>query len=256
MSRTRQPARADPSIVRGLAVGYPQGHRIEVHAHDWSQLVLATRGAMEVRTERRRWVVPPGRALWMPAGIEHSLRCLARVDLRSIYLPGGASGVFGSRVGVLDVPALLRELVVHVVAIGPLLADEPAHVRLRDVLVDLVEPLRPLALELPWPADQRAARVAEALWRRPSDEATIDDLATYAGTSVRTLERTFLRETSLTLDRWRRQARIVAAVRLLSEGERVADVALAVGYRSPSAFVAMFRRALGETPGRMFDVTS
>ena len=34
----------------------------------------------------------------------------------------------------------------------------------------------------------------------------------------------------------------------LARGERVLDVALDLGYESPSAFAAMFRKALGEPP--------
>lgn len=47
---------------------------------------------------------------------------------------------------------------------------------------------------------------------------------------------------------WRQQARLLAAMERLARGERVLDVALDLGYDSPSAFAAMFRKALGEPP--------
>jgi AraC-like DNA-binding protein len=47
---------------------------------------------------------------------------------------------------------------------------------------------------------------------------------------------------------WRQKARLLAALRRLGAGDPVTAVALALGYRSPSAFSAMFRRALGMVP--------
>ena len=46
--------------------------------------------------------------------------------------------------------------------------------------------------------------------------------------------------------------RLLHALRLLAAGQSVTTVALEVGYDSPSAFIAMFRRSLGATPGGYF----
>jgi AraC-like DNA-binding protein len=43
---------------------------------------------------------------------------------------------------------------------------------------------------------------------------------------------------------------LVTAVARLAEGQAVTTVAYDLGYESPSAFIAMFRRNLGHTPGR------
>jgi AraC-like DNA-binding protein len=70
-------------------------------------------------------------------------------------------------------------------------------------------------------------------------------LARSTGASKRTLERLFLRETAMTLGRWRRRLRLVEALRLLAQGHAVTRVALGVGYQSPpSVFIAAFRREL------------
>jgi AraC-like DNA-binding protein len=49
--------------------------------------------------------------------------------------------------------------------------------------------------------------------------------------------------------RWRTLARLAAALPLLAAGKPVGNVARAVGYENPSAFVAAFRRETGATPG-------
>jgi AraC-like DNA-binding protein len=66
--------------------------------------------------------------------------------------------------------------------------------------------------------------------------------------STRTLYRRFLKETGITFARWQQQARLLDAIRRLAEGASVTATALDLGYESTSAFSAMFRRSLGQTP--------
>ncbi len=56
----------------------------------------------------------------------------------------------------------------------------------------------------------------------------------------------------MSFDAWRRQLRLQTALTWLAVGRPVTTVALDLGYDSPSAFIAMFRRALGQTPGQYF----
>ena len=69
---------------------------------------------------------------------------------------------------------------------------------------------------------------------------------------MRTLERVFERETKLPFGAWRQQARLLRALEALASGEPVTTVALDLGYETPSAFIAMFRRAFGVSPSRYF----
>ena len=73
-----------------------------------------------------------------------------------------------------------------------------------------------------------------------------------AGASARTLSRLFVKETDMTFGAWRQQARLLKALEMLAGGHGVTVAALELGYQSPSAFIAMFRRALGVSPGRYF----
>ncbi len=54
----------------------------------------------------------------------------------------------------------------------------------------------------------------------------------------------------MTMAEWRRRLRMLHAVQLLAEGEPVTSAALSVGYSSVSAFIAVFKKELGATPGR------
>lgn len=240
----------DQAILRALVVRYPDGFRIPRHAHDWHQLVHATDGSMDVLTEGKRWLVPPGRALTMPAGVHHSIACIGAVTMRTLYLPESREIERLLTPSVMGVSALLRELIVFAADSAPLSAADSVQERLAQVVHDqlAIQPLLPV--ELPWPTDERASHAASYVWAEPSRPSEVADVALVVGTSARTLERLFVKETGLPFGRWRRQARLLAAARLLAEGRTVSDVAFDVGYESTSAFVAMFRRELGVTPGR------
>ncbi len=54
----------------------------------------------------------------------------------------------------------------------------------------------------------------------------------------------------MTMAEWRQRLRMLRAVQLLAEGQPVTAAALAVGYSSVSAFIAVFKKEFGATPGR------
>jgi len=105
-------------------------------------------------------------------------------------------------------------------------------------------------LDLPQPAEPRLRRVTQALLANPGDRRSLAAWARWAGASPRTLARLFLRETGLSFGAWRQRARLLQAVARLATGQAVTTVALDVGYDSPSAFIAAFRRQFGTTPRR------
>jgi len=245
------PIRHEP-WVRCLGETVPPGHRVDPHTHDWPQLVYAAHGVISVAAGDGRWVVPPMRALWIAAGVEHSLSMRGRVEMRTLYFRPDVAPKMAEAYCVIDVPPLLRELIVHVVGAGGLDGSSASGRALFRVLVDQlrVVPERPLAL--PMPTDARATRVAEAVLSNPGSSASLDMLARRSGASARTTERTFLAQTGMSFGRWRQHVRLHEAIRLLGEGHPVVAVAIQVGYRSPSAFVAAFRRCFGRTPAQYY----
>jgi len=235
--------------MRTLAVGYSSGHVLEEHAHDgWSQLVYATAGVMTVRTASGSWVVPPQRAVWVPAGLVHEIEMSGDVSMRTVYVRRSLSRGLPRDCCVVNVSPLLRELIVEAVRIGLLDRSVAVERHLAGMILDQLHVLPSVPLQLPMPQDARAREVAQVLWEDPSDASPVDALS--SGTSKRTLERIFVTETGMTFGAWRQQLRLLHAVRLLAAGKSVTTVALDTGYESPSAFIAMFKRALGTTPGR------
>jgi len=234
-------------------VRHHNGHQIPPHSHDWHQLIYASEGVMWVHTALGDWVVPPNRAVWVPAGVEHSIDMAGQVLIQTIYLSTSISSQLPDRCCAVNVSPLLRELVRHTVAMGMLDRKVPAEARLIAFLIDQLSALPTIPLQLPLPSDERAGRAAAWLRSHPDEPGLIKQVAKRVGTSARTLERLFQRETGMTFGKWRQQLRLLHALRLLAAGRAVTAVALDVGYDSASAFIAMFRRTLGTTPNRYFD---
>ena len=254
MLRKRQQVPEDDPrlLVRSYAVTHPVDVGLSTRAYaEWDQLAYATRGVMTVTTAHGTWVVPPHRAVWIPAGVPHGVRMSGRVSLRTLFFRAGRFRRKLPRACVaVNVPPLLRELVVHAARASTLRADVPSEKRLADVILDQLEALDAEPLQLPMPRDARARALAERLAKDPS--LPVSRALRAVGASRRTLERVFARETQMTLGRFVQRLRLVEALRLLASGRAVTAVALDVGYASPSAFVAAFRRVLGTTPGRYF----
>jgi AraC-like DNA-binding protein len=241
-----------PSFVTALAVEIEDGHRIPPHVHAEDQLVYASRGVMSVEAANQIWVVPPHRAVWIPAKVPHSISMSGDVSIRTLYLRAGFVATLPRTCRVMSVSPLLRELLLHACTFKELSRRRKEQAHLIDLIVDQMKTLEAVPLQLPSPLDRRAAKVAAALTADLTGEKALDDLCSAAGASRRTIERLFESETGLSIGAWRQQLRLVRALQLLAAGESISRVALETGYSTPSAFISMFRRALGESPRRYF----
>ena len=238
----------NPRAIVARSTSYPRGHQIRPHWHARAQFVFAVEGTMTVRTPRRAWIVPPSRALWVPAHTVHEIQTYGIVEMRSLYVNNTAAAGMPSSCVVLNVTPLLRELVVRAVAL-PLHYDEAGEDGLlMQLLMAEIRRLPQCALDLPLPESADLSTLCERIladlsMRRPS-RFHADDMHT----SSRTLYRRFLRETGISFARWKQQARLLESIRRLAEGAPVTTVALDLGYESASAFSTMFRRSLGIAP--------
>lgn len=238
-------------LVRSLAATYYGGYRIEPHAHGWAQLIYAASGVMRVRSEQTLWIVPPARAIWAPAGVEHEIRARGDFAMRTLYLDASLAERLPRTCVALEISPLLRELILHAVSIGILRSEEEAQARLAGVIADQLAAATALPLDLPLPSDSRALRLAEALREDPSSQAGLPELARAAGASARTIQRLFLAETGLPFAGWRQRLRLLHGATVLGAGKSVTEAGLEAGYSGTSAFTAAFRKHFGFTPSRL-----
>ncbi|MFY9609037.1 MAG: helix-turn-helix transcriptional regulator [Blastocatellia bacterium] len=240
-------------LVRTYPVTFPNGYRSRPHAHEWDQLTYAAHGVLTVHTAKGIWVVPPHRAVWVPAGIEHTEEMSGCVAARSLFFVSGLSQALPRDCSTVNVTPLLRELILHATRLGVLDAELPKQARLIGVILDQLEALRAVPFQLPAPRDLRAVKTATLLQQNPGNPESLDEIARQVGASKRTIERLFRAETGMRFTQWRQRLRLIHSLRLLAEGITVTSAALEAGYTSTSAFIAMFKREVGTTPGRYFD---
>lgn len=242
------PSKREPHDVRTLSLTYYDGCHVGAHRHGWAQLIWARSGIMRVTVGSSIWLVPPTRAIWIPAHTSHEFSAKGEVAFRTLYIADERSLAVERQVGALEVSPLLAELILHILSEEMLDPSTPAQDRLAGVLVDLINAARSIDLMLPLPADARALRLAAHFQSRPDDNSRLPSLANNVGASVRTLQRCFISETGMTIDSWRQKVRLITATALLANGGSVTEAALNSGYDSPSAFIAAFKRHFSMTP--------
>jgi AraC-like DNA-binding protein/quercetin dioxygenase-like cupin family protein len=227
----------------------PAGLVFDWHTHPDHQLAWAASGVLTVRTTSATWVLPPTRALWIPAGRRHETLSAGTATMRTAYIRPGLCPISWPDFTPVAASPLLGELIGYLER-SDLDGDRRAHAE--TMLVDLLQPVSMTSIDVRMPADDRARQVADSLAADPADNRTLADWGRQVGASERTLAREFVADTGLPFGRWRGLLRLQAAVSVLAAGEPVGNVARRVGYESASAFVAAFRRETGVTPATYF----
>lgn len=238
--------------VCALSFEFKGGHVIPEHHHPEDQLVFASKGIMTIYTKEGMWVIPPLRAVWIPAGTPHRVAMTGSASMRTLYLRPRLISAMPRGCVVVNVSPLLRELILYACSLSRLRLRVPAQRRIVALIADMLKDARTAPLQLPLPSDARARRVADALIAEPGGNETLEDLCKHSGASKRTIQRTFLAETNMHFGKWRQQLRLLHALQLLNTGNKITNVAFDAGYDSPSAFIAMFKKQLGTTPRRYF----
>jgi AraC-like DNA-binding protein len=241
-----------PQAVIALALDHPDGHVIPIHWHSRAQLLYAATGVMTVTTGSGVWVLPPLRAMWIPAFTEHHIRASGHLSMRTLYIKPDVVRILPSACRIVSISPLLRELIVYSTTLPRFYEPGSLAGRIMALIIDLIEFRDTVPLDLPIPRDPRLRKIFDLLSGQPADGRTIEHWGAHVGATGRTLSRLFRAETGMSFHQWRQQLRLLEATRLLGQGESVTNIALDVGYNSLSAFVSVFRRTLGVTPGRYF----
>ena len=250
MPRARPPSLDDDANARALARSYPRGLRIDPHSHTWAQVLYAVSGVMWVEVGREALVVPPQRAVWLPAGTVHSIHMMSDVEMRNLYLHKRNVGHLSQSSDVFEVNGLLRELITSIAEHenAPTRDDAYLEAAYRLAMLELGHaPRSSLRIALPDASDRRLDALCRAVIDNPSLEISFEQHAASVGASVRTLARLFTRELGVGFAEWRRQVQLAVAVSQLAEGHPVSRIARSLGFQ-PSSFSDMFRRELGAPP--------
>jgi AraC-like DNA-binding protein len=235
-----------------VARHYKKGVRLDTHMHREAQLVYAAKGTMQVTTPKGRWLVPPDRAVWVPALFEHSIDVLADIEMRTLYfdlawLKREQRSASLDAEFVVRVSPLLHQAILALFDVRN--SSERTGLLVRLAMLELHQ-AEDSTTFIPLPHEPRCRRAADIVLADPTGTHEIETLAREVGTSARTLSRLFSSETQLSFKSWRQRARIAAAIEKLSTDANVSVKQLAadLGYASVPAFSHAFRQVTGKTP--------
>src|SRR5471032_786242 len=237
-----------PRELIATARNYAAGARFPLHSHPRGQFAYAATGAISVSTPQGNWLVPPQRACWLPAGLEHGMQMHGEVTMLNVFISTQAAAGLPHHCSVLDTSPLLRQLLADAVTLDALYVENARDGRLMALLLDEIALMRPLALNAPLPQEPRLARLCTELFQQTRLDIDVDAMAARANMSRRTFTRLFRQQTGLGFAQWRQQVCLLNAITRLAQGQAVTRVALDLGYSSPSAFTAAFRKVLGKAP--------
>jgi AraC-like DNA-binding protein len=258
MSVAKAPIRPPPGRhgpdggVHRLAGRYKKGVRLDRHMHREAQLVFAIKGTMQVTTPGGRWLVPPDRAVWVPAQLEHAIDVLADIEMRTLYFDLAWLSRHGSSKSlqaefVVRVSQLLQQTILAL--FDGRGGSERTDLLVRLAVLELHQAEDPTTF-IPLPQEPRCRRAAELVLADPAGLHDVDTLARKVGTSARTLSRLFAAEIQLSFKSWCQRARIAAAIERLAVDPKLPlkQVAAELGYANLSAFSHAFRQVTGKTP--------
>lgn len=221
--------------------------RIDFHWHERPQFIYSDNGAVEVITKEKRWLVPPSQGVWIPAQIDHAISAHKSLKISVLYPDQQRVEKLPDCCQVYVVSPLLKELISKIISLETTEKDD-FYRRLEEIICLELGTLEPMDLGLQMPQDRRANRLANFVYENPEDNSPLVDLAKNFGASKRTMVRLFINETGLTFSKWRQRKKILTAIHLMGAGVSVSEASYSLGYKSPSAFTAMFRREMGKTP--------
>ena len=219
----------------------------------WAQALFCFDGLMRVEMSEGRWFIPDRFGIWLPAGTTPAVELKARVEFQSFLLHPR----FASRLDMPPAPTVLRASPL-IRGIGRRLMPGPPYDtaptgpekrRLGWVALDEIARLDRPDLHLPGSGDPRLTKIMSRLLRRPAEANNLARLADEVGSSERTLSRLFRQDTGLSWREWRDRMRFVMAIEGIQIGRSSTELSNWLGYSTPSAFVAAFRRQSGMTPG-------
>ncbi|RYZ96934.1 MAG: AraC family transcriptional regulator [Moraxellaceae bacterium] len=224
---------------------HKQDYSMGLHSHSQGQFFMLLRGTAVYITEVGEWLMTPQHPCWVPPKTAHGVR--SRGDIEGIVVIASEElcNDLPDEVAIIKTNPLIDALLEKMSR-----SEDNSNVvqHLWSVLKDEIVLAERDHLHLPVPQDERLRLLTQLLVENPADARSLEQWASTINLAQRTLIRKFRAETGMSLMAWRQRARVIQAIKLLSAGKSVTDVALIVGYDSLSAFISVFKQITGVAP--------
>jgi AraC-like DNA-binding protein len=219
------------------------------HRHRKGQLVFALRGSVTCKVADALHMVLPQSGVWIPSHVPHSNHASPNAQIIMLFVEPDALAL-PEHCCILSISAMVREMIIHLADNGDKFEDKARYARFGQVLLDQLASTPVEHLSLPLFSHPKLRMVCDSLIANPGDRRSKADWASLVAMSERTFDRLVMRETGQSFGRWRQHLQLIVALRDLSAGATVQQVAISLGYESATAFIIMFKKAFGMPPGQ------
>lgn len=234
--------------IYAYAQSYTAGYIEDTHQHDRIQLLHTLSGVIHVRTAEGIWVIPPSKGIWIPENKKHAIMIFGEVEARGIFVEPFARADFMTECSVVAIPRYLSELINQAVLIKEEILAHTRNERLLELILDEIRFLEEVPFQLPEAQSELLKNICKNIRENLSATNHLDDIARQHHLSAKTLSRLFLKELDMNFSVWLKQAKLLQALTDLEMKKPILNIALDLGYESPSAFSYMFKREMGLTP--------
>lgn len=235
-----------PIVLRSQHL--PKRHLFPQHSHTWNQFLYATSGTLLAAIENAWYVISPEQAYWVPTGVVHTTGSLQDAEFRSLYIDDSVAAQLPRDSIVFSVTPLMRSLIIEISELEKRGEQSDYVERVERLILDQLVRLPKESFHLPWPHSPMLLRMCQELFENPSDGRDIETWGRELGASTRTIHRKFEREVGIGIREWRNRLRVFRALDLLGTSDNITEIALELGYSTPSAFTYMFRQRMGCAP--------
>jgi len=218
------------------------------HSHPRAQLIYSCSGTMRVTVENHVWLVSSRQAIWVPSMQEHHVAFLKNNYVRNLFIDPSVLSSLPDTCFALDVSPFLRELILRIINFGDNYQMNSSEGRIIQVALDELTTIKSTNCFLPISNEPRLKKVMDELITNTSDKRTMEEFASLACTTSRTLSRLFVKEVGMTFINWRKQIRMMEAIERLEKRVPIAQIALELGYNNTSSFIEVFRKEFGISP--------
>jgi len=218
------------------------------HSHPWGQLNYVARGTLNLEVGGKKFLSPPQYAVWIPPLFEHASWNNVKVTYRTVYIDHDLCEILPRKPCALEVPPILKAILDEFARIDVRRPQTLEQMRLSAVVIDQIQSAAPINGYLPFASTNTLQEILEYAKLNVRRAQTTEAVAVMFNMTARTLERRCRSELGLGFGAWRQRLRFTMALEALSAGRTIQQISYDLGYSSPSAFIAMFRRVSGQTP--------
>lgn len=242
--------KTNDEIVAPLWVNFrndPAQSIYPVHGHAWGEFVYSFNGVLEVNIANIDYITPQPYGIWLPPNLEHSGLNRTAVSHATLYIHESLCEQLPKHAGIMLTTPLVSALL-HQLRDYPKDINEPAHTRLLNVLLDQLIDAELISTYLPHSNHLGLKQILDYLHQNPADNSSVKLLAKMNNMTERTLARYSQKELGMSIHEWRQRLKVIKAMSMLNEGQKVESIALDLGYANATAFINMFKRWMTLTP--------